>query len=90
MRSICVAISDGLLPSRNGLGGFLRYLILKCMKLSKETFGVDDQAEFLCRIVPIVVDSLKQAFPELESKTAYIQQVKYQIKIEASIITGFN
>ena len=38
MRSISVSISDGLLPSRNGLGGFLKYLILKNMRISKEVF----------------------------------------------------
>ena len=28
MRSITISISDGLTPSRNGLGGFLKFLIV--------------------------------------------------------------
>ena len=77
MRSISVSISDGLLPSRNGLGGFLKYLILKCLKISNETFRLDDTqaTQLLCDLVPIVVDSLKQAHPDISSKVAYIQQV---------------
>ena len=75
MRSISVSISDGLLPSRNGLGGFLKYLILKNMRISKEVFGIENSSELLCQLVPIVVDSLKDAYPEISNKTAYIQQV---------------
>jgi alanyl-tRNA synthetase len=75
MRSICVSISDGLMPSRNGLGGFLKYLILKCMKICKDTFRAENQTEMLCKMVPIVIGTLKNAYPELEQKTFYIQQV---------------
>ncbi len=77
MRSISVSISDGLLPSRNGLGGFLKYLILKCLKISNETFRLNDTqaTQLLCDLVPIVVDSLKQSHPDLSSKVDYIQQV---------------
>lgn len=77
LRSIVVSVSDGLMPSRNGLGGFLKYLILKCLQLSRDTFKVHNEAEFLCGLVPVVVDSLKIAYPELSNKTAYIQQVIY-------------
>jgi alanyl-tRNA synthetase len=75
MRSICVSISDGLMPSRNGLGGFLKYLILKCMSVGRERFHVKNETELLCALVPIVVDGLKGAYPELANKTLYIQQV---------------
>ena len=81
MRSICVAISDGLVPSRNGLGGFLKFLILKCFKLSKDTFKVPNEVDMLCKMVPVVVESLREAYPELACKTLYIQQVfKKKIK----------
>lgn len=75
MRSICVSISDGLMPSRNGLGGFLKYLILKCFKISNETFEVKSPTQLLCDLVPVVIESLKYAHPDLASKTSYIQQV---------------
>lgn len=75
MRSITISINDGLVPSRNGLGGFLKYLILKCMNICKETFRLENEAEFMCQLVPIVVNSLKKAYPELEKRTNYIQEV---------------
>ena len=76
MRSICVSISDGLVPSRNGLGGFLKYLILKNLKLCHETFQLENTgSQLLCELVPLVVDSLKQAHTDIANKTEYIQQV---------------
>lgn len=73
MRSIVISISDGLLPSRNGLGGFLKYLILKCLSLAKNEFKAKDESEFLACLVPVVIDTLKSAYPELSTKTNYIQ-----------------
>lgn len=76
MRSIVVSISDGLVPSRNGLGGFLKYLIFKCLSLTRSEFKcAQNEAEFVAQLVPVIVDSLKCAYPELSTKTAYIQQV---------------
>lgn len=75
MRSISVSISDGLIPSRNGLGGFLKYLILKSLKICDETLNTRNGTQLLCELVPIVVDSLKQAHPEITNKVSYIQQV---------------
>ena len=76
VRSITFAISDGLMPSRNGLGGFLKFLILKSLNLAKETFEIKEkQAELLCKLVPIVIGSLKDSYPELTDKSQLIQQV---------------
>lgn len=77
MRSICVSISDGLLPSRNGLGGFLKYLILKCLSIVKSDLGSrdEDTAELLCQLVPVVIGTLESAYPSLSTKTPYIQAV---------------
>ena len=77
MRSITVAISDGLVPSRNGLGGFLKFLILKNLKICREIFGVHENASsLLCDLVPIVVETLKEGHPELLEKTEYVKKVK--------------
>ena len=81
MRSISVSISDGLVPSRNGLGGFLKHLILKSLKLCNESFRIKKESQLLCELVPLVVDSLKQAHPGISNKTAYIQQVNSFLKI---------
>lgn len=77
MRSIVISISDGLLPSRNGLGGFLKYLILKCLSICRDDFKMGpNEADFLCTLVPVVVDTLVCAYPELGgAKSNYIQTV---------------
>ena len=75
MRSICFSISDGLMPSRNGLGGFLKFLILKNMKITKDYFKIDNGSELMCALVPLVIDSFKNAYPELNNKTEFIQKV---------------
>jgi alanyl-tRNA synthetase len=76
MRTITVAVSDGLIPTRTGLGGYLRFLMLKCMRISSEVFKINkNQAEFLCSLVPVIVDTLKDAYPQLDSDRERIQEV---------------
>ena len=75
MRSIVVAVGDGLVPSRNGLGGFLKYLIMKCMNLAKDVFKSDNETDLLCNMVPIVVMTIENAYPDLKRKIQYIQEV---------------
>jgi alanyl-tRNA synthetase len=75
MRSISFSISDGLLPSRNGLGGFLKYLILKSLKVCHETFKVDDGSQLMCELVPEVILSFHGAYPDIANKSEYIQKV---------------
>lgn len=76
IRTISVAISDGLIPTRCGLGGYLKHLILKCLRISNEIFKIpDNQAEFLCSLVPVVVDTLKDTYSNLEADKERIQEV---------------
>ncbi|RNA22979.1 alanine--tRNA cytoplasmic, partial [Brachionus plicatilis] len=89
-RSITVSINDGLVPSRNGLGGFLKFLILKSLKISKEVFNIENEAQFLSELVMTVVNSLKTAYPELAMRSDYIKQVvvdthqKHKVKVKNS------
>ncbi|CAF0801994.1 unnamed protein product [Brachionus calyciflorus] len=91
MRSISISISDGLVPSRNGLGGFLKFLILKSMKISKENFGILNEADFLCGMIPVIVNTLNKAYPDLHNRTEYIQSViretdqRQKVKLSTSI-----
>jgi alanyl-tRNA synthetase len=82
MRTITVAIGDGLMPSRNGLGGFLKFLILKCMKICNETFSIKDEMSLLCSLVPVIADTLKVAYPDLVQKIDFIQKVNYFMRIQ--------
>lgn len=75
VRSITISISDGLVPSRNGLGGFLKFLILKSLKISKQVFKIDNESQFLSHLIMNVVNSLEKAYPELALRSDYIKQV---------------
>ena len=79
MRSIVISISDGLLPSRNGLGGFLKFLILKCTNIAKDDFKSDNETDLICRMVPVVVMTVQNAYPDLKEKVKYIQEVLMKI-----------
>lgn len=76
MRSIVVSISDGLMPSKTGLGGYLKYLILKCFDISLNVFKIDKDPHLLLNsLVPIIVNTLKEAYPQLENDISRIQHV---------------
>ena len=82
MRSITVSIGDGLVPSRNGLGGFLKSLILDSLRIVHKSFGVADKAksvELLAALVDVNVNKLAPAYPELRGsdgqRATFIKQV---------------
>ncbi len=78
MRSICVAIGDGLSPSRLGLGAYLKHLIIKTIKISKKAFEIKDDRHLvllLTSLVPVVAKSLYQAYPNILADTDRIQEV---------------
>ncbi len=80
MRSICVAISDGLSPSRIGLGAYLKYLITKTVKLCKNPFGIADENDInrlMGSLVPVIANSLYQAYPNISNDVNLIQEVSF-------------
>lgn len=56
------------------------------MKISKETFGVENEAEMICVMVSIVINSLKNAYPELEKRKNYIQEVFFVMFMNFKLI----
>ncbi|XP_076454369.1 alanine--tRNA ligase, cytoplasmic-like [Babylonia areolata] len=70
-RMYTVAIADGLMPSKNGLGHKLRQLMYRCVRLSQNTFGTNPQ--LLCELVDHVAASLGEAFPEIPNKSDVVK-----------------
>ncbi|XP_070174017.1 alanine--tRNA ligase, cytoplasmic-like isoform X2 [Littorina saxatilis] len=70
-RMYTVAIADGLMPSRNGLGHKLRQLIYRCVRYSHNTFKADPH--LLCDLVDCVSASLGEAFPEISKRKDVIK-----------------
>ena len=81
IRAATFLIADGVLPSNEGRGYILRKLIRRAFGVGSRTqdkiFGKDEV--FLYKLVEVVINTMKDGYPELESKQEYIEKV---IKLE--------
>ncbi|MCX8094446.1 MAG: alanine--tRNA ligase [Candidatus Goldbacteria bacterium] len=75
-RGICFLICDGVIPSNEGRGYVLRRLIRRAARHGR-ILGLKDI--FLHTTVPVVVNMMKEAYPELAQRKDYIIQM---IKLE--------
>ncbi|KAL7672434.1 hypothetical protein ACOME3_007318 [Neoechinorhynchus agilis] len=66
LRTVCIAMADGLYPSPLGLGSQIRKLIERCLLQAKYVFKADIQRPFVHEMVDEVVKSLGSIYPELE------------------------
>ena len=72
VRAITFAIGDGVYPSNEDRGYVIRKIIRKA---SWHGYKLGIKEEFLYRIVPVVVNVMKSAYPELEKKRENIAQI---------------
>ena len=75
-RAITFAIGDGALPSNEGRGYVIRRLIRRA-ELHGQKLGID--GAFLYKLVPVVGDIMKSAYPEVLEQAEFIRKV---IKME--------
>ncbi len=75
-RGICFLISDGVIPSNEGRGYVLRRLIRRAARHGR-ILGLKEV--FLHTVVPVIVNMMKEAYPELAQRKDYIIQM---IKLE--------
>ena len=77
VRASTFLIGDGVLPSNEGRGYILRKLIRRAFgvasTIKERIFEKEDI--FLYKLVPAVVQIMKEAYPEMESKIDYIEKV---------------
>ena len=76
IRSTVMMISDGVTPSNEGRGYVLRRLLRRAARHGK-LLGIN--GAFLSVVADTVIDSSKEAYPELDEKRDYIKKI---IKIE--------
>ena len=76
VRAITFAIGDGALPSNEGRGYVIRRLIRRA-ELHGQKLGID--GSFLYKLVPVVGEIMKSAYPEVLEQAEFIQKV---IKME--------
>ncbi|MCT2537650.1 alanine--tRNA ligase [Aquibacillus koreensis] len=72
IRTVSFAISDGALPSNEGRGYVLRRLLRRAVRYAKQ-IGIEKP--FMFQLVPTVGAIMKDFYPEVEDKVAFIQNV---------------
>ncbi len=72
IRALTFAITDGATPSNEGRGYVLRRILRRASRFGRE---LDLHEPFLFRLVPVVVDCLGDAFPEIRERAEYVATV---------------
>ena len=72
IRSVTFMTADGVLPSNEGRGYVLRRLLRRAVRHGK-ILGINDL--FLADLSKTVIDTSKEAYPELEEKKDYIYKI---------------
>jgi len=72
IRSLVFAITDGATPSNEGRGYVIRRILRRASRFGRE-LGIREPA--LYKLVPVVVDYLGEAFPEIKARADYVTTV---------------
>ncbi len=73
IRCLTVALTDGATPSNEGRGYVLRRILRRAVRHGHQTLNVKEP--FLCDLVPAVVGSLAEAFPELKKNPSRVAEI---------------
>jgi len=71
-RSCTFLITDGVLPSNEGRGYVLRRILRRAVRFVKV---LGWEGPFLSAMVPVVVELMGEAYPELKDKQSFVQKV---------------
>ena len=72
-RCLTFAINDGCVPDREGRGYVLRRILRRAVRYGWQYLGMREP--FLYKLVPAVVDTLGDAFPQLKEKPDQIAEI---------------
>ncbi len=77
-RACTIAISEGIIPSNEGRGYVIRKVLRRAVRFG---YKIGIKEEFLYKTVDVVVDTLKNPYPELEMSKDFVKNI---IKSEES------
>jgi len=72
IRSLVFAVTDGATPSNEGRGYVIRRILRRASRFGRE-LGMHEP--FLYKLVPVVVNCLGEAFPEIKTRADYVTTV---------------
>jgi len=72
IRTLSFAIADGVIPSNEGRGYVLRRILRRAARYGR-TLGMREP--FIYKLVPVLVDVMGDAYPEIMEKNQYIAMV---------------
>ncbi|MFE8696817.1 alanine--tRNA ligase [Cytobacillus sp. FJAT-53684] len=72
IRTVAFAVGDGALPSNEGRGYVLRRLLRRAVRYAKQ---ININRPFMYELVPVVGEIMSDFYPEVKSKTEFIQKV---------------
>jgi alanyl-tRNA synthetase len=73
IRSLTFAITDGAVPSNEGRGYVLRRILRRAVRFGRQQLGLSEP--FMHTLVPVVVDSMGHAFPELKTNQKQVVEL---------------
>ncbi|MBN1761447.1 MAG: alanine--tRNA ligase [Chitinispirillaceae bacterium] len=72
VRALTFAITDGAFPSNEGRGYVLRRLLRRAYRFGRE---IGFREPFLHKLLPVVIDEMGEAFPEIGQRRSYVEEV---------------
>ena len=73
LRAVAFSIADGQLPSNTGAGYVIRRILRRAVRYGY-TF-LDFDQPFMYKLIPVLVNQMGEAFPELKSQENLVEQV---------------
>ncbi len=76
IRAVSFAIADGQLPSNTGAGYVIRRILRRAVRYGFSYLNFKEP--FIYKLVPILADQMKKAFPELYQQSDYVGRVVHE------------
>lgn len=73
LRAVTFAVADGQLPSNTGAGYVIRRILRRAVRYGFTFLGF--QEPFMYKILPVLVDQMKEVFPETETQHKLVEMV---------------
>ena len=79
IRAVSFAIADGQLPSNTGAGYVIRRILRRAVRYGFSYLNFKEA--FIFKLVPILAEQMKDAFPELHEQMDYVGRVVHEEEI---------